>query len=378
VSISYGPLQEDEFEQAFLLRSRAFGGPITPDLERPRLPDDDVFVARLGSEVVGTASVARFGQVLGGTVVPMGGITGVAVAPQASGRGVAKRLMCELLDRMTESGLVISTLSPSTSPLYRAVGYESAGVYTKRTLPLKDLVRAEPARVDASGHVAVAEAPPSAYRDVRDQEQEAMSPGVHHRVLVARVGERPIAFGVVANREGSDDRRAWFDLDLVDAFGEPAGLSAIASLLAASGTIAGDLHTTLDFDDLAVMTDRPERLRTTKQDPWMSRLLDVRTALSGRSTGGFEGELHLAVSDPQIANNNGRFVLRCTGGETLVEEGGSGHLSVSINDLSSMFTGFRSPASLGVRGRLGDPTDQDIAALGRVFAAPYPSMIDSF
>ena len=110
----------------------------------------------------------------------------------------------------------------------------------------------------------------------------------------------------------------------------------------------------------------------------MTRILDVQAALVARDGGVFDGGLHLEVADQQIPRNNGRFVVTHTGDGLEVEEGGSGRVTMMINDLSAMFTGFRSPESLALRGRLGDATGKDIEALTRLFAAPQPTLIDSF
>jgi len=139
MEITFGQLQPDEWDQAFRIRSVAFDGPLTPDVGRPQLPNENVIVARADGEVIGSSAFAEFGQVFGGCVLPMGGVTGIAVASHAGGRGVATGLTGRLFSLMLDRGMAISTLFPSTSTLYRSLGYESTGTWTERTLPLIDL-----------------------------------------------------------------------------------------------------------------------------------------------------------------------------------------------------------------------------------------------
>ncbi|MBI3925782.1 MAG: GNAT family N-acetyltransferase [Armatimonadetes bacterium] len=66
-------------------------------------------------------------QWFGGRAVPMTGIAGVAVAPEARARAVGRALIRETLQELHKEGVALSALYPSTLPFYRASGYELAG-----------------------------------------------------------------------------------------------------------------------------------------------------------------------------------------------------------------------------------------------------------
>src|SRR5436190_10035299 len=96
----------------------------------------EVRVLREGSTDVACALRVPMGQFFGGKSVPMMGVAGVAVAPEARGRGLATRVMQEFLKEARSQGIAISTLYPATLPLYRRVGFEQAGYWMEYRLPL--------------------------------------------------------------------------------------------------------------------------------------------------------------------------------------------------------------------------------------------------
>jgi predicted acetyltransferase len=394
MKIIHDQMKPEEWIDGFRLRSSAFGGPVTPDPDRPRIPHDQIRVARADGTVVATAAYAHFGQVLNGHTLPMGGVTGVAVAPHMNGRGLARQMMQDLFELMLDRGIVLATLFASTSRLYRSVGYESAGTWTKRSFPLRELSRVAPDGVsvteesaDAYGELHGLHESHAARSNgwlIRDDwywarmHQAVAKPERHTRLLVARRAGVPIAAAAVQNTDGSTERASEYDFELLDAFGEPDGLVAIGASLTGHGTIAGLVHTVLDAHDLAALLDRPELCRVEAQELWMARLLDVQAALVARGGGSIGSPLHLDVSDPHLQRNNGRIVVSCDGDEVHVESGGEGTVGITINDLSAMFTGFRSAASLQARGRLGGATPGDVHRLDRLFAAPAPTLTDFF
>lgn len=395
MDIEFDRMREDEYEAAFRLRSRAFAGPVEFDPEFPQISADMVRVARLNGEVVGTAAVADFGQVIAGAVLPMGGVTGVAVAPHATGRGVARRLMQDLFDLMRERGHPISALYPSTATLYRSVGYEVAGLWTKRSFPLTDLAPS------ASNDITVTQTGPDDYDTVhqlhvdhalrsngwvvRDDwwwgrlRASAADPKKHLQQFVAQQAGEPIAFASVSHTETSTVRGALYDFELDDAFGDPLGLAAIGRTLAGHATMAGMLRTVLPAGDVSALTDRFEQTHVEHSYPWMERIIDLPAALAGRPCGYFDGVIELKVHDEQIPSNEGEFALEWDDGGVGVTPAGSGVVDVNIADLSSMFTGWASARGLLARGRLGTAaTAADADRLDRCFANASPSMIDFF
>ena len=81
-------------------------------------------LARLGAKAVGGLLEIPMGQWFGGRSVPMLGLAGVAVAPEARGKRVAWALVTHALREARQRGIALSALYPATLTLYRACGYE--------------------------------------------------------------------------------------------------------------------------------------------------------------------------------------------------------------------------------------------------------------
>jgi len=395
MDIDYGTIHEDEWAEHFTLLSQAFNGPVKEERPHPYLSADKVVVARSGGALVGAAAVADFGQVFEANVLPMGGVTGVAVAPHATGRGVARQLMTDLLHRMIEMGHVVSLLSPSTSRLYRSVGYETANTWMWRALPLDAL------RSDVPDGITVEVAGTEVFDDLRPLPEAharrshgwlirdeglwsrkkwmAENSETHLRIWVAKRDGVPVAVGSVRNKADSNVAFAEYDFQFHDVFGEPDGLTAIAATLRTQSTMAGYLHTTLGPADLPALIDRPEVAEVRMQDPMMGRIVDLSAAVPMRGGGRFDGAIHLRVHDPLLPRNDGAFVIEWSGGELGVTAGGDGTIDVGVGDLSSMFSGYQAPISLAAHGRLGPSAgDADVQRLGRWLACPTPVVTDAF
>ncbi|HKJ55097.1 MAG TPA: GNAT family N-acetyltransferase, partial [Nitriliruptoraceae bacterium] len=105
----------EDAQAALDLRVAAFSTSMHAEVDDTDIyaPDDHRLVAVDGGRVVGHLAVWPFGQTIGGRVVPMGGVGGVAVAPDRRGRGVGSALLGAGLDLMADHGLIVSTLYPS-------------------------------------------------------------------------------------------------------------------------------------------------------------------------------------------------------------------------------------------------------------------------
>lgn len=395
MQIEVGHIRTDEWDQQFRIASEAFNGPRKIPRKRVLQSEDNVLAARSNGELVGVAGVADFGQVFDGVVLPMGGVTAVAVAPEATGQGVARRLMTELLRLMGERGHVVSLLSPSTSTLYRSVGYEHASMFIRRQVPLRNL------RDDPPEDVIVERAGVEVFDDHRDlheaharrshgwlirddwywkrKAQAVAASDTHVRVYVARRGERTLAVAAVQHEPTTTYPLAHYDLSLLDIFGEPDGLTAIAASLRGHSTVAGYLHTTMSYADLPSITRVFERCDPTLEDPMMGRIVDLPEAVRARGGGHFTGDIHLRVHDDVLATNNGDFVVSMSEDMIGIERGGSGEIELSIGDLASVFSGYQSPTTLAAYGRLGNRADTAaINRMSRWLNCPTPTVVDGF
>ncbi len=141
MTIEFGsPRGEDDIAALGGILGWSFG--FDPNDARPWLEHGglgNVRIARRGDRVVAGLLEIPMGQWFGGRSVPMLGIAGVGVAPEARGEGTARSLVLETLRNARRRGIFLSTLYPATLTLYRAAGYELAGSRYRLTAALGDL-----------------------------------------------------------------------------------------------------------------------------------------------------------------------------------------------------------------------------------------------
>jgi hypothetical protein len=116
-----------------------------------------------------------------------------------------------------------------------------------------------------------------------------------------------------------------------------------------------------------------QKFKMAFKEYWMVRILDVASALAARGyLPGVHGELHFDVGDDLFPENAGRYVLHVNDGRGTVRRGGNGTVRLNVRALASLYTGFASPHSLKMLGRIeGD--DASLRAASAVFAGAPPS-----
>src|SRR6185437_13727943 len=124
-------------------RRLAAGGPVV-DAGR-------FFGALRDGGLIGTALFHNMTQWWHGRAVPMAGVAGVTVAPEARGAGTGRALTAAVLAEIEARGYPLSALYPATAPLYRSFGYEIAGGRYQVTLPARSLSRLLPAEAGPDG-----------------------------------------------------------------------------------------------------------------------------------------------------------------------------------------------------------------------------------
>ncbi len=403
---TFGLLQPDELTQDARLRAQAFSvgvGPTDPD--RPLVPLDRVHVARSGAKLVGTATVFAFGQWFGGRSVPMGGLAGVAVAPESRGSGIARQLVSDALAAMRERGEVLSSLYPTTATLYRSMGYEFAGRYERTTVPIQ--VVADAAHRQADDQELQAEQVPgtdigvlrplydrlaaesSGWLDRSDLFWDRLAHEYnaerHNRFCYAlRDSAGAVRAGLtVSHRAGQEPLK--FGLDIGGPFADsPSSMRAALSLVAALGTTADRATFSLPVEQLGFV------LPTAYLDHadswlWMARIVDVPGALTARGYNPtVTAAVELAVQDPVAPWNEGRWSLEVVDGQATVAR--VGHSAppatdacvLDIQSLSGLYTGFVSPAELVRAGRLRGASTRAIALLATIFSGSPPRLADFF
>jgi predicted acetyltransferase len=350
---------------------------------------ENVRVLRDGTEPVATLMRIPMGQFFGGRSVPMMGVAAVAVAPEARGRGLARRLMQDAVAEMHDEGCPISCLYPSTQTLYRQIGYEQAGHRFLTHIPLATIdVRERAPSVVAldESHEHAVEACYTAFAATQDGWLDRSRLG--WAGVRERRGERYHGFGV--ERDGRLDGYLYLAQRVKPETGRhDLVLSDLAFLSAAAGRrLLGFLADFATIGDDAVVAGGPhhplvwllgqQRYEMRFKNYWMVRLIDVRKALEARGySPTVSTQVSLELSDDLLAGNRGRILLTIEGGHASAKPGGSGEVRIDVSALAALWTGFATPKQLVVVGAIDGP-DEALAHLAAAFAGGTPAMNDMF
>jgi len=367
----------------------AFGGGTSRALDWLRSAGaSHVRVARVKGRIIGGLVEIPMGQWFGGQSVPMLGLAGVAIAPEARGKGLALSMVRETLRAARQQGVAISALYPSTFSLYRKAGYELAGSHCRFTLQLRQLPRAaRPRSVEALGDQAQPGVE-STYREVARQHNGYLDRGAYVWNRVRRPDmEHARGFGVL----GADGVDGYVFLKVTAARRLPLELSlsdfmvrtpqALASLLA----FLGDHLTTVERatwtggpSDARLLGVGERVIQSSVEDYWMLRLLDVRAALLARGYPALTAAVDLHVEDEFLPENSGRYPLVLQAGAARLEPRGAAPVvRLSVGALAALYSGFATPWQLAVAGRL-EADGAARAVLTDIFAGPAPGLADFF
>lgn len=387
----YGIILPDEHSAYLEMLNWAFVRPTTtvplPSFIE-RIGAENVRVVREGGQPVGGLGLFPMGQWFGGQRIAMGGIAAVAVSADRRGRGAASRLMQAVVREMHAAGTPLSALYPATQPLYRSVGYELAGSRCLITVPLGGIGLKERQPEVRPMTPADLLAMQALYR-----ERARCSPGALDRFpilwdrilkplgdpapgFLVEVDGRLEGYVVIAREPRASlsyDLRAT-DLTAVT----PRAARRLLTLFADHRSLGENLEF-YGGPTEPILLLLPERgFKVETKWYWMLRVVDVPGALSGRGyPEGLETELHLAVTDDIIPENNGPFVLEVFGGRARVKPGGAGSFKLDVRALSALYSGFLSPQQLLSLGMLEAP-EVDLKRATACFSGPTPAMSDMF
>jgi predicted acetyltransferase len=348
---------EDDVEAELALRRRAFG-PVTA-------ADESTWVASLpaiieagqaigvfdGPRLVASARYYPMRQWWHGRSMPMAGVAGVKVAPEQRGRGIGRLLMTRVLADLAAAGYPLSTLYPSTLPLYRSLGWENAGGRYETVLParaLAALVPPDPYVPDATGmaaaaaDVAAAAAAEAARRRGASQPasvREASAADAAAIVEVLGRAHQELRDNGPNTREPSEfvswlDDPDQFSYLADDGFltyrwadghqelaveylvaASAATQRAFWQILASHATMADRVRACLAPDDpVGWLLSEPAAV-TSLTEPWMLRLIDPAEAIAARGfPAGVTVQATLDLQDEAIPANSGHWSLEISGG----------------------------------------------------------------
>jgi predicted acetyltransferase len=395
VPVTVRPLHRgDNYAADLDLNQRAFG-PADPGGNEQRLASVRLsidggryFGALRGDDVIGTARFLDMVQCWHGRLVPMAGVAGVKVAPEARGAGAGRALTAALLAEIEARGYPLSALFPATAPLYRSFGYEIAGGRYQVTLPGRSLRALLPPEAGAVGQDTLRRSGPADAAEIS---------AVIERSYSAARASGPVSHDLATSTLLLDDEDVYCYLG-DDAFvcygwsapGEitvyfavactAAATRAVWSLIASHASIAGTVHAVAGpADPIGWLTAEPDA-RLQRTEAWMLRVISAPAAIAARGfPAGLTASVPLTLADPQFPANAGAWLLTVGGGRGRLArspgEPGAG-LRLGPRGLAALYAGTPL-ATLRMAGLAsgGDPgTD---AILDATFAAT-PYMLDHF
>lgn len=389
MSAELRPLAADDLDAAFRLSRLAFGAPAS---ERRRWGERVAQTAAYGmyqdDSLLAVTRVCDFGQYFGGRVVPMGGLAGVAVAPEQRRRGLSARLLGGLLPILRNAGQVISALYPTVPEVYRRQGWEVAGTLERVFLDTAQLavVVADPAvrtRQIGAADLATVHDLYTAFATEGTGLLTRTGPRFPARrlleldsvVLAERAG-RATGYLALDRGEGCGPDHALTGHDLVAA--DPGTLRTLLRGIGAYAPLVPRIElATAPHDGLALVC--PAALDTPgPANPWMLRVVDAPAAVAARGwPPGAAANVDLSIADQEAPWNDGSWRLAVADGRGSLERAGAGSVRLDIRGLSSLYTGYAQCALLRRTGLLTGPTEHD-SALDAAFAGPRPAMLDYF
>lgn len=391
------PLRSHDAEQAFALRVAAFSTATSIEYDSTEIyvPDEHRLVAVDGDRVVGHLGIWPFHQAFLGRAVPMGGVAGVAVAHDHRGSGVGSQLLAAALDHMSDAGLAISSLYPSTPMPYRRWGWEFAGVHIRRRIATRDLLDLP----TPAPEIAIRPYAPSdlsAVVDVHDgctrTEPGGLIAGERwlRRALHPDPDEAEIAIVatrhdqvvglVLATKTRAEDDHSMFGLRVLRLFGVDHDVERALWRFIGHHHAVAAMTTFKSRPAEPLLFDLPYGLHLAgpASEHFMTRLVDAPAAIAARGWPAITATVELEIVDRRRPANSGPFVLEVCDRAAALHPGGSGRVRVDIGALSSLYTGFVGAAQLAHAGKLAGATDDDVAALTDAFSAPTPFLRDYF
>jgi predicted acetyltransferase len=334
----------------------------------------------------GSAIVSVELTVPGGRQVRLGGVTSTAVLPTYRRRGLLRKIMTAMLDDCRERGEFLAGLSASEGTIYGRYGFSPATFQH----------RWEVRRTDAAFRADFTD--PGSLELADTEVAGEVWPVLHEQVRAVRVGEisplpgrwdaptglppdgsGPAHHLLHRTADGHIDGAAVFRLPW-SPDPDDAGVLQVeafeALTLDAYRALWGLL---LDFDltkrvvaarrpvdePLRWMLTNPRALKLTRtRDNLWLRILDVRAALAARTYAATDS-LVLDVSDDLYGDNTGRWRLEAgpDGAACTAAPGDSPDLSLTVNELGSVYLGGVSATVLAHAGRINQHTPDAVTRL---------------
>lgn len=388
--LTFRSAEGDDWSAMALVAATGFGewpSPETMEVWRSLVPTDGAVVACDGDDVVGGALFLDLQlTVPGGAVMPMAGVSWVAVAPTHRRRGALRGMFTELHSRMVD--YPIAGLEASEAEIYGRFGYGPATVW-------QDLVVD---RERARFHPDVPD--PGGVRVVRAAEHRAQLEDIYERWRLQTPGglhTPPRLWDeVLADRESSrGGGSAYFCLLHPDGFvmyrvhsGERKDQARITKLAAVTPEAAValwrvllglDLMQTVSIEThpgntLPYLLTDPRLVRSTgARDGLWLRMLDIPAVLGART---YSADLDVVVEvSDAVLGGGGRFAveMRRGGRADCTPTDAPADVSLDLSVLGSLYLGTHRASAFATAHRLRCEDPATVTALDAAFASAVPA-----
>ncbi len=356
-----------------------------------RIGHENLRVVEERGVIRGGLGFYRFGQWWGGARVPMIGLAGVGVAPDARGRGLARRFLVETLAEARAEGVPLAALYASSVAVYRSVGFEPAGSYFRYSAPIASLPRGDH-ELECAPFSALEEhtSEERSLRALYDARARGWSGHLDRSEAIWARSRRPYKgtarcyrFGPKEAPEGyviythapsADLHFAVVLRDLV--LGTPAAARRCMALLRDLGSLGNEIRWLGCASDPLVSLLPEQTARVEESGRWLLRILDPIRALAMRGYAA-DGEACFGVRDALFGDEGVRLTVRNGHAEVSREPFETTSLRLDARALAALYTGFAHPASLFAAGLVEGEIGEALA-LARLFSGPEPWLPDWF
>ncbi|MFC0215205.1 enhanced intracellular survival protein Eis [Paenibacillus chartarius] len=367
-------LTDEDMAESFALSQFAFQYELTPQEreERMRLADPSQYWGiwidgRLASKLM----IYDFHMWLGGRVLAMGGIAGVATWPEYRRQGLVGRLLKHALETMRRRGQSVSLLHPFDFAFYRRFGWETLCDFRKYKLETDKI---KGVFSHAPGTVVRVEPVPEVLGPLYEAYAEQYSGMLQRdekwwreRIFTSKKGTaavyrnaggeaRGYVFYQVRERVCKVHELVWLDEE---------ARSALWKFIADHDSMMDRVELQAPIDDkLPFLLPNPRFAQETVPY-FMVRIVDVEAFLAQYpfTASGAEEAWTLRLRDEQAAWNDGLFRLRigadgrAEARKQEHEQAATAALELSIQTLSTLLVGYQSVDFLQGIGRLAGPAE---------------------
>jgi predicted acetyltransferase len=383
---------DDDWPGVALLAATSYGSfwhPETIAAWRTIMAPGSSVVVCDGDDVVAMAHFVEMKlTVPGGAILPVAGITWVAVAPTHRRRGLLRAMYTELHERIADAGYPIVGLTASEGGIYGRFGYGPATIETELTLD----------RRFARFHDDAPD--PGGVRVVRAGEYRDEFAEIYDRYRTRTPGglERPVALWDDLLADWADSRRGgsqWCSSLHPDGYllyrshrgdsrtvrveeftaATPAAHAALWRALLGLDLVERITVSSHPADPLPYLLTDSRLVRTTaSEDALWLRIMDVPVALEARS---YDADLDTVIEVRDgFRSDGGRFALEVRGGlARCVRTDARPVFEMDLDVLGSLYLGGHRAATLAAANRIRCSDPESLARLDQAFGSDVPAQL---